>query len=119
MECERANLLHPEEEVHVPYLTEVMEKHEGPAVFSSDYMRSYPEQIRRLIPNKLTILGTDGYGRSDSRAKLRDFFEVDRRWIVLASLQALVKDGTLEAGVLSEAVKKYDINPAKPNPLTD
>ena len=88
-------------------------------IFSSDYMRAYPEQIRRLIPNRFVVLGTDGYGRSDSRRKLRDFFEVDRRWIVLSALKALVDEGALEAEVLGRAVKKYDINLNKPNPLTD
>jgi len=119
MACERENLLNPSAEPKIPYLTEVLRGHEGPAVFSSDYMRAYPEQIRRLIPNELTILGTDGYGRSDSRRKLRDFFEVDRRWIVLAALRALVSEGSLEADVLAKAIDKYGIDPAKPNPLVD
>lgn len=140
-ECERANLLRtsapgsapgsssksasksasesPAEEMRVPYLTEVLQGHEGPVIFSSDYMRAYPEQIRRLVPNRFVVLGTDGYGRSDSRRKLRDFFEVDRRWIVLSALKALVDEGALEAEVLGRAVKKYDINLNKPNPLTD
>ena len=140
-ECERANLLRtsasgsapgsssksasksasesPAEAMRVPYLTQVLQGHEGPVIFSSDYMRAYPEQIRRLIPNRFVVLGTDGYGRSDSRRKLRDFFEVDRRWIVLSALKALVDEGALEAEVLGRAVKKYDINLNKPNPLTD
>ena len=88
-------------------------------IFSSDYMRAYAEQIRRLVPNRFVVLGTDGYGRSDSRRKLRDFFEVDRRWIVLSALKALVDEGALEAEVLGRAVKKYEINLNKPNPLTD
>ena len=140
-ECERANLLRtsapgsapgsssksasksasesPAEAMKVPYLTQVLQGHEGPVIFSSDYMRAYPEQIRRLVPNRFVVLGTDGYGRSDSRRKLRDFFEVDRRWIVLSALKALVDEGALEAEVLGRAVKKYDINLNKPNPLTD
>jgi pyruvate dehydrogenase E1 component len=119
MEAERENLLHPEESPRIPYLTAALEGHEGPAVFSSDYMRAYPEQIRRLVPNDLTILGTDGYGRSDSRGRLRDFFEVDRHWIVLAALQALARNGSVPAGKPAEAITKYGIDPAKPNPLTD
>jgi len=119
MECERDNLIHPENEPKKPYLTSVLEGHEGPAVFSSDYMRAYPEQIRRLIPNSLTVLGTDGYGRSDSRSKLRDFFEVDRKWIVLASLKALAAQGDMDPKVIKDAISKYEIDPSKPNPLTD
>ncbi len=118
MNCERENLMNPESPGTEPYLTKVLKGHEGPAVFSSDYMRAYPEQIRRLIPNSLTILGTDGYGRSDSREKLRDFFEIDRRWITLSALRGLVKDDRLKTDILSEAIRKYKINPAKPNPLT-
>ncbi|MCG8453930.1 MAG: pyruvate dehydrogenase (acetyl-transferring), homodimeric type [Spirochaetales bacterium] len=117
-ECERHNLLHPDKKAKEPYLTSLLKGHEGPAVFSSDYMRAYPEQIRRLIPNPLTVLGTDGYGRSDSRAKLRDFFEVDRHWIVLAALFALVKEGKLPKETVSQAIKRYSINLNKPNPLT-
>ncbi len=119
MNCERESLINPESPGTEPYLTNVLKGHDGPAVFSSDYMRAYPEQIRRLIPNPLTILGTDGYGRSDSREKLRDFFEIDRRWITLSALRGLVKDGILKKEVLTDAIRKYKINPAKPNPLTD
>ena len=119
MECERYNLINPDKEAKIPYVLSVMKGHDGPAVFSSDYIRSYPEQIRGLIPNSLTVLGTDGYGRSDSRAKLREFFEVDRHWVVLASLRALVQEGSLDKKMLGEAIRKYGINPAKPNPLTD
>jgi len=117
MECERIHLLEPEAELPTPYLTKILRGHEGPAVFSSDYIRAYPEQIRRLIPNRLTILGTDGYGRSDSREKLRDFFEVDRRWITLAALKSLAAEGKLRKTAVSEAIAKYQINVDKPNPL--
>ncbi len=117
MECDRHNLINPASP-KIPYLTRVLQGFEGPAVFSSDYMRGYPELIRRLIPNKLTILGTDGFGRSDSREKLRDFFEIDRYWIVLASLKGLVDQKSLEVSVLKTAIKKYGIDIKKPNPLT-
>lgn len=116
IECERYNLLHPDSP-KTPYVTQLLKGFNGPAIFSSDYMRSYPEQIRRLIPNSLTILGTDGFGRSDSRQKLRDFFEVDRNWIVLAALNSLIKEGKIESTKLKEAIKKYDIDVNKPNPL--
>lgn len=117
LECERIHLLEPEAEPPTPYLTEILKGHEGPAVFSSDYIRAYPEQIRRLIPNRLAILGTDGYGRSDSREKLRDFFEVDRRWITLAALKSLAGEGRLRNTAVFEAISKYQINVDKPNPL--
>lgn len=119
LECERIRLLKPEAPQKKPYLTKILEGHKGPTIFSSDYMRSYPEQLRRLIPNKLTILGTDGYGRSDSREKLRDFFEVDRRWITLAALKSLAEDGVLKGTVASEAISRYKINVEKPNPLVN
>ena len=119
LECERIRLLKPETEPPTPYLTKILNGHGGPAVFSSDYMRAYPEQIRRLIPNRLTVLGTDGYGRSDSREKLRNFFEVDKRWITLAALKSLAEEGTLKDAVVSEAISRYEIDVAKPNPLVN
>ena len=118
VECERANLINPETQ-RIPYMTQMLKGHEGPAIFSSDYIRAYPEQIRRLIPNPLSILGTDGFGRSDSREKLRDFFEIDRHWVVLTSLKSLVNQGMLDSSVLKNAIKKYGIDVNKPNPLTD
>ena len=117
-ECERWNLTHPEQEKKVPYLTEILKEHEGPFVISTDYIRAYPEQIRRFIPGSLTVLGTDGYGRSDSREQLRRFFEIDRYYIAAAALKGLADQGKLEASVVAEALKKYKIEPDKPNPMT-
>ncbi|RLW68746.1 MAG: pyruvate dehydrogenase (acetyl-transferring), homodimeric type, partial [spirochete symbiont of Stewartia floridana] len=118
MECERNNLLNPDSR-RVPYLTSVMKGHVGPAVFSSDYIRAYPEQIRRLIPQRLIVLGTDGYGRSDSRTALRDFFEIDRFWITLAALKGLAEEGKMDGSAIKSAIEKYGINADKPNPLMD
>ncbi len=118
VEAERYNLTHPEGKRRVPYLTKTMEGHEGPVVISTDYIRAYPEQIRRLIPNQsVTILGTDGFGRSDFRDALRKFFEVDRYYIAVAALKGLADAGTIPAKKVSEAIKKYDIDVDKPNPL--
>jgi pyruvate dehydrogenase E1 component len=117
IECERHNLAHPEKP-RTPYVTQVMNKHKGPVVISTDYLRAYPEQIRRFIPNKLTILGTDGYGRSDSREQLRNFFEIDRYHIVINALKGLIDEGTLEKSILTKAVKKYNLDLDKPNPLS-
>ncbi len=85
---------------------------------ATDYMKTYGDLIRPWVPHTYRVLGTDGFGRSDTREALRDFFEVDRRWIVLAALQSLVADGTLERKVLSKAIKDLGINPDKPNPVT-
>ncbi len=118
IEAERFNRLHPQESPKVPYLTKIMENHKGPVVISTDYIRSYPEQIRRLLPTtNVTILGTDGYGRSDTRGALRSFFEVDRYHIALSALQGLVKEGLLKNEVVSQAIEKFGINAEKPSPL--
>ncbi len=117
IEAERWNLSHPGEKQRVPYVTEVMKGHEGPVVISTDYVRAYPEQIRRLIPSRVTILGTDGFGRSDSREQLRRFFEVDRNYIALSALQGLAAEGKLSAKELEEARKSLDIPSEKESPL--
>ncbi|MBF9014121.1 MULTISPECIES: pyruvate dehydrogenase (acetyl-transferring), homodimeric type [unclassified Oceanispirochaeta] len=118
VDCERWNLNHPEKKAKIPYVTQIMEGHEGPAVISTDYIRAYPEQIRRLIPNSLTVLGTDGYGRSDTREQLRRFFEMDRYYITLNALKGLVEQGDMDASVLGEALKKYNLDSEKSNPMT-
>ncbi len=118
VEAERYNLTHPEGKQKVPFLTKAMEGHEGPVVISTDYIRSYPEQIRRLIPNqRVSILGTDGFGRSDSRSALRRFFEIDRYYIAVSALKGLADSGTIPAKKVSEAIKLYSIDVDKSNPL--
>ena len=119
IESERYNLTHPLEEQKVPYMHQVMADYEAPSVISTDYIRSYPEQIRRFVPGgNLTILGTDGFGRSDTRERLREFFEVNRYYIVLAALRGLMADGKVKPETVAEAVKKYDLDAEKPSPLT-
>ncbi len=117
MEVEDWNRNHPEETRRKSYVERQLTGFSGPAVISTDYVQSYCEQLRRLIPNPLTILGTDGFGRSDSRAVLRDFFKVDRRHIVAAALGALADQGVIEAKRVSEAIRKYEINPDAPHPV--
>ena len=118
VEAERYNMTHPEKKQKVPYLTQAMQGHDGPVVISTDYIRAYPEQIRRLIPQKdVTILGTDGFGRSDMREALRRFFEVDRHYIAIAALKGLADRGEIPAKKVAEAIKKFDIDIDKPNPL--
>jgi len=102
----------------VPYITQCLVDAQGPVIATTDYMRNYAEQVRKYIPGRYEVLGTDGFGRSDSRAALRDFFEVDANYVVLASLKALVDEGEIDSAVVAQAIEKYGINTSKPNPMT-
>jgi pyruvate dehydrogenase E1 component len=118
-DADRWNLLHPSEPPRLPHITQCLASSTGPIVVSTDYMRIFAEQVRAYIPSGRTykVLGTDGFGRSDSRAKLREFFEVNRHFVVIAALKALADEGSLSAGVVTQAIEKYGINPNKPNPV--
>jgi pyruvate dehydrogenase E1 component len=118
LDAERWNLLHPDLPPRVPYVRQCLEGHEGPFVAATDYMRSVPDQIRQWIPGRYHVLGTDGYGRSDSRAALRGFFEVDRRFVVVAALKALTDEGKLDAATVKGAIERFGIDPESPNPVT-
>jgi len=117
---ERWNLLHPEDKARVPYVTQCLEKRAGPVVAASDYMKTFADQIRPFMPagRIYKVLGTDGFGRSDSRAKLRHFFEVNRYFIAIAALKGLAESGEGKAKTVAEAIKKYGIDPNKPDPTT-
>ncbi len=117
-DCERWNTLHPEEARKLPYITQLLSDREGPKVIATDYIHAHSEQLRNYVPGTFRVLGTDGFGRSDTRAKLREFFEVDSRYVVVSALTALVEDGNLDASIVSEAIVKYGINPDKANPVT-
>jgi len=117
-QVERWNLLHPTEERQVSHVTKLLKDAKGPVVASTDYVRALVDQIRGYVPNKFVVLGTDGYGRSDTREKLRHFFEVDRYWVTVAALNALADEGTIDRKVVADAIKKYALDPAKPNPMT-
>ncbi|QDZ28609.1 pyruvate dehydrogenase (acetyl-transferring), homodimeric type [Noviherbaspirillum sp. UKPF54] len=119
-DVERWNLLHPTETPRVAHVTKLLQGTTGPVIASSDYMRTFAEQVRGFMPKGRTykVLGTDGFGRSDTRAKLREFFEVDRHYVTVAALKALAEDGTIKADVVAQAIAKYGINPNKPNPVT-
>ncbi|MFY8104936.1 MAG: pyruvate dehydrogenase (acetyl-transferring), homodimeric type, partial [Ramlibacter sp.] len=108
-DCERWNLLHPTEKARVPFVARQLEKHTGPVIASTDYIKAYTEQIRPFLPKGRTykVLGTDGFGRSDFRSKLREHFEVNRHYIVVAALKALSEEGTVPAAKVAEAIKKY------------
>ena len=119
-DADRWNLLHPLEKVQrVPFVTEQLDKNAGPVIASTDYMKNYAEQIRAFIPKGRTyrVLGTDGFGRSDFRSRLREHFEIDRHYIVVAALKALADDGTVPMKKVAEAIAKYGINVDKINPL--
>ena len=112
-------LLHPGDKPKVSYVARQLEPHPGPVVASTDYMKAYAEQIRPFIPKGRTykVLGTDGFGRSDFRSKLREHFEVNRHYIVVAALKALSEDGVVPATKVAEAIAKYNIQADKVNPL--
>jgi pyruvate dehydrogenase E1 component len=114
---ERWNLLHPEEKARVPYVSQSLAGSDGVLVAATDYIKALPNLLCRWTPRRLACLGTDGFGRSDGRAALRDFFEVDARFITLATLNELLRDGKIEADVVQKAIKDLDINLDKPNPL--
>lgn len=116
MEVERWNMLHPEKKQRVPFVTQCLEKHAGPVVASTDYMRAVADQIRPYVDRRYVVLGTDGFGRSDTREQLRGFFEVDRRYVVVAALKALADEGSVAADTVTAAIRKYGLDPEKPCP---
>jgi pyruvate dehydrogenase E1 component len=115
---DRWNRLHPEQEPRTAYVTDLLRDHEGPVIASTDYMKSYGDQIRPWIEAPYVVLGTDGYGRSDTRAALRRFFEVDRAHVALAALEGLAEAGDIERKALAKAIEKLGIDPEAPNPAT-
>jgi pyruvate dehydrogenase E1 component len=116
--CERWNRLNPGEKPHVPYVTDVFARAPGVFVAASDYVTTLPDSISKWLPRSLQTLGTDGFGRSDSRPALRDFFEVDARYVVLATLYALAKEKQVSVKVVTQALKDLGLNPEKLDPLT-
>ena len=118
LDCERWNMLHPEAAPRVSYAEQCLGKRKGPVIAATDYIKSYADQIRAFLPGNYKVLGTDGFGRSDTRKKLRHFFEVDRYYVAVAALKALADEGTVAMSEVSKALKLYNINPDKPNPTT-
>jgi pyruvate dehydrogenase E1 component len=117
LEASRWNMLHPAEQPKQSYVRSCLEKREGPVVAATDYMKIFADQIREFVPGNYKVLGTDGFGRSDTREKLRQFFEVDRYYVTVASLKALAEDGKISSEKVVEAINKYNIDPDKPNPI--
>jgi pyruvate dehydrogenase E1 component len=116
MSVERWNLLHPKQKAKKSYVETLLASHPGPVVASTDYMRVYADQIRSQIPRRFTVLGTDGFGRSDYRVQLRKFFEVNRYYVVVAALKSLAEDKEIPMDKVEEAITKYGLDPDKPNP---
>jgi len=118
VDCERWNMLHPESASRASYVEQCLAQRSGPVVAATDYIKAYADQIRPYIPARYKVLGTDGFGRSDTRKKLRHFFEVDRYYVAVAALKALADDGAIGVKEVSRAIELYNINPDKPNPVT-
>ena len=114
----RWNLLHPTEKPKLSHVEQCLKDTRGPVIAATDYVRAFAEQIRPFVPRRYAVLGTDGFGRSDTREKLREFFEVDRRYVAVAALKALADEGQLDKAKVKEAIAKYGIDPDKPNPVT-
>jgi pyruvate dehydrogenase E1 component len=118
IDVERWNMLHPDQPQRTSYVEEQLAGTRGPIVAATDYIRSYADQIRPFMQRHYLVLGTDGFGRSDMRSQLRKFFEVNRYYIVVAALKALADEGEIPTATVSEAIRKYRIDPEKPNPVT-
>jgi pyruvate dehydrogenase E1 component len=118
--AERWNMLHPEAKPRVAYVAACLEKRAGPVIAASDYVKSFADQIRAFVPRDRVykVLGTDGFGRSDSRPKLRHFFEVSRSFVAVAALKALAEQGEGKAKTVAEAMRKYGVDPDKADPTT-
>jgi pyruvate dehydrogenase E1 component len=115
---ERWNLLHPNDPPKQSFVRQALGERTGPFIAATDYMKTVADQIRQWVPGRYAVLGTDGFGRSDSRAELRRFFEVDRHYVVVATLKALADEGSIDRAVVTQAMKAFGIDPEKPNPLT-
>ena len=110
-------MLNPEKKQKLSFIEQKLKAHKGPVIASSDHMKVVSDQIRAWIPTDYKVLGTDGFGRSDSRENLRSFFEVDRFYIVVAALKALADRGEIDKKRVTQAIKKYGINPDKLSPV--
>jgi pyruvate dehydrogenase E1 component len=118
LEVERWNQLHPSLETRKCYIEKCFAERPGPYIAATDYMKIVADQVQRWIPGRFISLGTDGYGRSDGRKALRQHFEVDKRYVAITALNALADDGVLDQKTVAEAIKKYGIDPDRPDPVT-
>jgi len=111
-------MLHPEAKPRLSHAETCLKDRKGPVVAATDYMKIYADQIRAFLPGHYLVLGTDGFGRSDTRKELRKFFEMDRYYVVVAAIKALADEGEVPVAMVTQAIKKYGIDPDKPNPVT-
>ncbi|MDP7041498.1 MAG: pyruvate dehydrogenase (acetyl-transferring), homodimeric type, partial [Gammaproteobacteria bacterium] len=118
LDSDRWSIRHPAEPRRQAFVTEALRNSHGPFIAASDYMRIVADQIREWVPGRYTVLGTDGFGRSDSRRALRDYFEVNSDNIVIAALKSLSDDGVIDAKVVAKEIDKLGLDPDKPNPVT-
>ncbi len=118
LSAHRWNMMHPDEVPKQSYVEECLQGFKGPVIAATDYIKSYADQIREFVPRSYTVLGTDGFGRSDTRSRLRNFFEVDRYYICLAALSSLAQDNQIEASEIKNAMCLYGIDSEKPDPVT-
>ncbi|MDO8436622.1 MAG: pyruvate dehydrogenase (acetyl-transferring), homodimeric type [Nitrosomonadaceae bacterium] len=117
LDVTRWNMLHPAEPARLSYVATCLKDCAGPVVAATDYMKIFADQIREFVPGRYKVLGTDGFGRSDTREKLRQFFEVDRHYVTVAALQALAEEGRISVEKVAQTIKKFGIDPDKPNPV--
>jgi pyruvate dehydrogenase E1 component len=118
LDAERWNLLHPGEPPRASWVERMLQPREGPVVAASDYLKAFADQIRAFVPRRYKVLGTDGYGRSDRRERLRQFFEVNRYHVAVAALAALAEEDAIPVATVRQALERYKIDPSKPNPVT-
>jgi len=116
LEVERWNMLHPTSKPRISYVEQCLQDQNGPVIAATDYMKIYADSIREFVPTRYVVLGTDGFGRSDDRTQLRNHFEVNHKYIIVAALSALFEDGSLDAKVVNKAIKQFNIDPEKPSP---
>jgi pyruvate dehydrogenase E1 component len=118
LDVQRWNMLHPDQTPRTSYVTQNLKDDKSPTIAATDYMKIHSDQIREFVPGRYAVLGTDGFGRSDTRKQLRKFFEVNRYYVAVAALKALADEGSIPAKTVTDAIKKYGIDPEKPNPVT-
>ena len=111
-------MLHPEKKAKTSHVEDCLQQRTGPVIAATDYMKIYADQIREFVPGCYRVLGTDGFGRSDTRDKLRQFFEIDRYYITIAALKALADDEKIPKDKVTQAIKQFGIDPEKPDPVT-